>query len=205
MTSASFSFEAFPKMARMKRTCFITEKIDGTNAQVLVLGADDVALATQADIDSMIRVGDLYIRVGSRSRWIVPGDDNYGFAGWVYRNAEEIAKLGLGRHYGEWWGAGIQRRYGKTGDDKVFSLFNAGRWTPETLPACCSVVPVVYEGEFSTDAVDAAVEGLRKNGSAAAPGFMQPEGVIVYHTASRQSFKVTLEKDEQPKSLAAAA
>jgi hypothetical protein len=28
---------------------------------------------------------------------------------------------------------------------------------------------------------------------------MKPEGIVVYHTASRSLFKVTLEKDESPK------
>ena len=31
-----------------------------------------------------------------------------------------------GRHFGEWWGSGIQRGYGL--DEKTFSLFNAYRW-----------------------------------------------------------------------------
>lgn len=29
-------FQEFPKMARLSRECVITEKIDGTNAQILV-------------------------------------------------------------------------------------------------------------------------------------------------------------------------
>jgi hypothetical protein len=32
---------------------------------------------------------------------------------------------------------------------------------------------------------------------------MQPEGVVIYHTASKQLFKVTLEKDEESKTAAA--
>lgn len=175
-------YPEFPKIPRLKRGCVITEKIDGTNGLI-----------------SIDETGDM--RVGSRTRWITPQDDNYGFAKWAEQNREELLKLGPGNHYGEWWGSGIQRRYGQA--EKRFALFNTARWTPETLPSCCEVVPVLYQGDFSTEAIDVAMEGLRTRGSVAAPGFMRPEGIIVYHTASRSYFKVTLEKDEEPKSKAA--
>jgi hypothetical protein len=60
-------------------------------------------------------------------------------------------------------------------------------------------VPVLYEGPFSKLAIDYALNELRAHGSQAAPGFMQPEGVVVFHTAAKTLFKVTLEHDEQPK------
>ena len=176
-------FEPFQKIPRLKRDCVITEKIDGTNAVVFI---DD----------------DGHMFAGSRTRWITPDDDNFGFARWVDQNAEELSKLGPGRHFGEWWGSGIQRRYGLT--EKRFSLFNVGRWTPETIPACVSLVPTLYSGPFSTDIVDAMVEKLRAEGSVAAPGFMKAEGVIVYLPAARELFKVTLEKDSEPKGIAPA-
>ena len=44
---------------------------------------------------------------------------------------------------------------------------------------------------------------LRERGSYAAPGFMKPEGVVVFHTAGNVGFKKTIEKDELPKALAA--
>lgn len=47
----------------------------------------------------------------SRTRWITPEDDNYGFAKWANENKEELLKLGIGQHFGEWWGSGIQRGY----------------------------------------------------------------------------------------------
>src|SRR5678815_2758188 len=101
-------FEAFESIPRISRACVISEKIDGTNAQVYI--PDDSS----------------YVLAGSRNRWITPEDDNYGFATWVRDNATELLKLGPGRHFGEWWGAGIQRRYGLT--EKRWSLFNSGRW-----------------------------------------------------------------------------
>lgn len=177
-------FEAFPKLYRLRRGICITEKIDGTNAQVCI--SEDLSV----------------VRAGSRSRWITPEDDNYGFARWVAEHAEELKALGPGRHYGEWWGQGIQRRYGMT--EKRFSLFNTGRWlTNEARPACCHVVPLLYAGPNTDAAIDAALEDLRVNGSKAAPGFAKPEGVVVFHTATRLMTKITCEKDEISKAQAA--
>jgi hypothetical protein len=35
----------------------------------------------------------------------------------------------------------------------------------------------------------------------AAEGFMDPEGIVVYHTAGNVGFKKTIENDDQPKSF----
>ena len=178
-------FQPFNKMARLTRGCVITEKLDGTNAQIFI--SDDLSV----------------IKAGSRNRWITPEDDNYGFAGWVERNKAELIKLGPGRHFGEWWGAGIQRRYGRSGQDgKTFSLFNTGRWLSNPdRPACCDVVPLLYVGPFNDLAIDTVLADLKMNGSTAAPGFMDPEGIVVFHTASRTLFKKTIKNDDQPKGL----
>lgn len=173
-------FVEFPKMPRLSREIIVTEKIDGTNAQVHI-------------------TNDGRIFAGSRTRWITPEADNFGFAAWVEANAADLLTLGPGSHFGEWWGAGIQRRYGQ--DRKRFSLFNVDRWG-EIHPACCDVVPVMYRGDFDTRRIDDIVESLRRCGSAAAPGFMNPEGVVVFHLAGRVGFKKTLHKDELPKALA---
>jgi hypothetical protein len=42
---------------------------------------------------------------------------------------------------------------------------------------------------------------LRTNGSYAVPGFMRPEGIVIFDTASRGLHKITLENDEMPKEL----
>lgn len=190
----STEFVGFPKIARLKREAVITEKIDGTNASITIFDAAD---APSYGEDRCVISGELAMIAGSRTRFITPKDDNYGFASWVWDNAAELSKLGPGQHFGEWWGGGIQRGYGLT--EKRFSLFNTSRWTKETLPACCRVVPVLYQGIFSTDAVDDCIGHLRECGSAAAPGYELPEGVVVYLAAARQLFKVTLEGDEKPK------
>lgn len=174
-------FEEFVKIPRLKRGCVITEKIDGTNAQIHITDEGEFL-------------------VGSRTRYITVKDDNYGFARWAEAHKEELLKLGPGRHFGEWWGSGCQRGYGLTNGEKRFSLFNVGRWRDQPLPSCVSLVPVLYEGPFSSDIIERCIEDLRANGSKAAPGFMKPEGIIVYHAAARSMFKVTLEKDDEHKS-----
>jgi len=192
-------FIEFPKMARLSREVIITEKIDGSNAQVLITEDGDII-------------------AGSRNRWLTLKDDNFGFAAWVDAHKDELLKLGTGRHFGEWWGKGIQRRYGLT--ERKFSLFNVRRWAKhgteperivtgdprvvkfqEVLPECCDLVPILFRGDFCTVAVNKCLDDLRDLGSVAAKGFMNPEGVVVFHTAANVGFKKTLEKDEVPKSL----
>jgi hypothetical protein len=190
-------FVEFPKMARLSREIIVTEKIDGTNAQVCVVELDGYPAP-----GSVWESDGLAIFAGSRTRWITPDSDNFGFAAWVRDNAEELALLGPGSHFGEWWGAGIQRRYGL--DHKRFSLFNVDRWGDDAArPSCCHVVPALYRGPFDTAAIDDTLDKLARYGSVCAPGFMKPEGVVVYHTAARTGFKKTIEKDEVPKTMSA--
>lgn len=181
---SAIEFEPWPKIARLNRAMTITEKIDGTNAAIII--TDDLEVAAQ-----------------SRTRIITPEQDNFGFAGWVSRNSETLASLlGPGRHFGEWWGSGIQRKYGLNGPDKRFSLFNTARYGDvdfSELPNV-STVPVLYQGSFSQAEIAYALEALEVNGSVAAPGFMDPEGVVVFLSAARQMFKVTIKGDEAPKS-----
>lgn len=177
-------FVAFPKLARLRRNITITEKIDGTNAAIGI--GEDGSVWAQ-----------------SRKRLITPGDDNFGFARWVTEHADELLGLGEGLHFGEWWGSGIGRRYGL--DEKRFSLFNTSRWTnAEDRPACCHVVPVLAQHTFSGDVVENAMVALREHGSVAVPGFMRPEGVVVFHHHANVMFKATLEGDEMSKGEALA-
>jgi hypothetical protein len=186
-------FQSFGKIARLKRDIVITEKIDGTNAQVFIELASDAQKCGHLVEQYIACVGDYVLSAGSRNRWITPTSDNYGFARWVVDNAEELVKLGEGRHFGEWWGKGIQCGYGL--NHRVFSLFNTNRWNEENVPACCSVVPVLYRGTFNQDIIEDALRSLEVNGSVAAPGFMKPEGVMIYHVAAGTYFKYTLGGD----------
>lgn len=196
-------FEPFPKLPRLARKCIISEKIDGTNAQVCIVDTPEQNLDHETDthlIASFMPTETVpswrYMWAASRTRWVTPASDNFGFAAWVFDNAQELAKLGNGRHFGEWWGQGIQRNYGLK--EKRFSLFNAERWQ-SSRPACCYCVPVLYRGPFTSDVVDTAIEELAEFGSKAAPGFLDPEGVVVFHTASNSMFKRTIKKDDEPK------
>ena len=184
-------FEPWPKIARLSRECVISEKLDGTNSSIKITDEGEFL-------------------IGSRTRWISPEDDNFGFARWARSHETELRTLGVGHHYGEWYGAGIQRNYGLK--EKKFALFNTLRWIEsederfdskqEIVPACCGVVPILYRGLFDTAIVNDEVERLRSHGSVEVPGFPRPEGVIVYHIAAGVSFKKLLEKDELPKGIA---
>lgn len=170
-------FEGFGKIPRFNKDVVITEKLDGTNAQVHI-HEDGTILA------------------GSRNKYIRIGDDNFGFAKWVEDNREELLKLGPGRHFGEWWGVGIQRGYGLS--ERRFSLFNVHKWgNPDIRPLCCHVVPVLYTGELNDRAIASAMYALDKHGSFAAPTFMQPEGIIIYHSGSNSLFKKTFEDNHK--------
>lgn len=204
-----FEFREFGKIARLARECVVTEKIDGTNAQIYIVRSLDGPRPNVVAYKDLGISGGLQMFAGSRTRWITPEDDNHGFAKWAKSHAEELFELGEGRHFGEWWGGGIQRGYGFKKGEKFFSLFNTGRWVPadvtpgekqEHPPACCNIVPVLYRGLFDTMAVASALNLLVCHGSYAAPGFMRPEGVVIYHVAGNFYWKKTIEKDDESKS-----
>ena len=174
-------FQKFPSIARLSREVIVTEKIDGTNAQIYI-------------------THDGRLLCGSRSRYITIADDNHGFAKWVNINRTQLMELGVGRHYGEWWGLGIQSGYGLK--EKRFSLFNVTRWCDDR-PACCDVVPVLYRGEFNTGIIEGVMTHLLATGSLAAPGFMHPEGIVIYHVQGDISFKKTFKNDDKGKSYGA--
>lgn len=207
-------FTPFPKIARLNRGIVVTEKLDGTNAAVVIVPVEQfdewfpngggLLPGLDAIGATAIAAGTHFVFAQSRTRFITPTSDNYGFAAWVERNAENLlVDLGEGTHFGEWWGSGIQRKYGRSGGDKSFSLFNTSRWQDVTFETPnLEVVPKLYEGVYDQRAIDLSLELLRSQGSIAAPGFERPEGIVVFHTASRDLFKVTLEGDESPKGAA---
>ena len=231
------TFQAWPKIPRYNRQVTLTEKIDGTNAAIIIeevpLGAslerhdppfgliDPNLLAIVPSIElneAGLPGAESLIYAQSRTRLITPGKttDNYGFAAWVQENAVGLAEfLGVGRHYGEWYGQGIQRNYGL--DHKRFALFNTGRWEPlgdwdrldeypyavhRDLPI--DVVPVLASFYSPSGAwIEDNVNALRAFGSILVPGFDRPEGIVVYHHAGRHLYKILLEGDDLPKGVAA--
>lgn len=167
-------FKAWPKITRVenRRTPVFTEKLDGTNACIAI--NEDGTLS----------------HVQSRNRIISPSNDNFGFAKWVQENEQELLKLGHGYHFGEWWGKDV-RRGGYGLKETRFSLFDARRWgehNPNT-PACCHVVPLI-PAETWEDAKAYLIE----NGSIAAPGFMNPEGAIMFDPDTKTNFKIIIDK-----------
>lgn len=211
----------WPKTPRLYREVTITEKIDGTNAAVVIQRyshkdlyrgvTESGGVAWVGDsLDEDAADGSTGYLVGaqSRNRLIFPGQDNAGFAHWVKVNAGYLVDtLGEGRHFGEWWGKGIQRGYGQEG--KVFSLFNTRRFLGVESWAASDgavfeleslrTVPVLYQGRLNTYTVDDTLETLWFNGSAAAPGFDRPEGICIYHRDADRVFKVMIENDDTPK------
>lgn len=174
-------FQPWPSIARINRDCVITEKIDGSNAAIVITEEDE--FATQ-----------------SRKRIITPEDDNFGFARWAHERKEELIKiLGPGRHFGEWWGSGIQRGYGIPKGEKRFSLFNTPRWRDTELPHELGLymVPELFAGHFTTSNIELTKADLWNRGSVASPGFSSPEGIVVFHTASRTAYKSTFDECDE--------
>lgn len=190
-------FQPFPKLARLSRGCTITEKLDGTNAQIYIVNPEALegeAWEAVCQSEPLAVINDLYMYAGSRTRIITPGktSDNYGFAQWVLDHSNELIELGEGRHFGEWYGQGIQRGYGLT--EKRFALFDTHKWPDvRPRPSCVSVVPILHKGEFTSDAINHVMDKLRYGGSVAVHEYMNPEGIVVYHEQAKVSFKKTFD------------
>lgn len=206
-------FEPWPSISRLNKEAIYTEKIDGTNAAVVI------ARSATLDVDEVLpehttvyfQETEYIVAAQSRKKFISPGKstDNFGFAGWVFDNAYNLVTvLGEGRHFGEWWGSGIQGGYGLSNGERRFSLFNVKRWedtlechTGHELVPQLYRVPILERTVFSTEIAKEWIETLREYGSVASPGFMKPEGVVVFHTASGTPYKTFLENDLIHKSL----
>lgn len=162
-------FRGWPKIPRLENEIYhITEKIDGTNACIII---------TEEDVFAQ-----------SRTRLITPEDDNYGFARWVKDyQATLYHDLGPGYHFGEWWGQGIQRNYGL--NEKRFSLFN-----PTKTSSICHNVPLLESSEYLWETVEKWKTHLTKYGSRAAPSFFNIEGLVVYAEKSKSYWKVIIDK-----------
>lgn len=165
-------FKPWPKIPRLENEEeILTEKIDGTNACVAIDEEGNIAAQ-------------------SRNRFIFPNDDNYGFAKWVEDNKEDLLSLGPGHHYGEWWGRGIGRGYDQ--QDRHFSLFNVHKWGPHNTntPKCCLVVPTLDNKYTMTGWLNY----FKEYGSIAVPGYLKPEGIIVYKSLTKIYYKIILDK-----------
>lgn len=200
----TLEFRKWGKTARWGSPFDITEKLDGTNAAVLIQSVD---LSTDEYMFPVTEwllssKGQTYtVAAQSRTRIITPEDDNYGFAQWVEDNIHTLVEdLGPGTHYGEWWGAKIQRAYGLTNGERYFSLFDHKRYGAEfewnTLTPNLGLVPLMnYDDEFTMEALSDAVTALKEHGSFAHSGkFDRPEGVVVHWHHNDMRLKYILDK-----------
>lgn len=177
----SFTFVGWPKTKRLFRECVVSEKIDGANGAIHI--AEDGTIGAQ-----------------SRNRLLLPGKtpDNFGFATWVHEHKEALFEiLGPGLHFGEWWGGKIQRGYGRK--EKTFSLFNTKAWRgldhTFTDGTRITSVPILYEGVFDEAEIRGAALMLEVEGSQAAPGYMNPEGICIFLPQLGVVTKYTLDGD----------
>jgi len=220
----------FPKMARLLREVVITEKIDGCSHYGSKVNTDTGYMAIGSIVNQKLDCNVLSynfekkqfeyckvtnwfkkpasykdfitIKLKGRTRWITPEDDNFGFYKWAHQNKDELMKLGPGMHWGELVGSRIQKGYGLKNGERRFYLLNTSRGTnnPDT-PKCCRVVPILYKGIFDTVEAQKCIDNLFLHGSVAFPGFMNPEGIVIYHIAGNVGFKKTIKNDEIPKSF----
>lgn len=204
----TIEFQAWPKTPRLFRDIVITEKVDGTNSAIIIEKVDD-PLANFDGVIAHVKVGGAWYDIGaqSRNRLILPGKttDNHGFAQFVYENAEKLVELlGEGRHYGEWWGKGIQGRY--NAQFKGFALFNTEKhdglytWFRDTSigDVLVEAMPVLHKGPYSERMIREVLTELNTNGSVISP-FDPAEGIVVFHTQSRKVYKVTLDNNDKGK------
>jgi hypothetical protein len=189
-------FRKWPSTPRWHKGLTITEKIDGTNACIVIYNGQ--------------------VKAQSRKRMITPDDDNMGFAKWVYENAGALTDtLGYGYHYGEWYGEGIQKNpLGIEG--KRFALFHATKYTEANGYELNKVdgletVPLLFHGQANLWTIpdivqDLELYGTKVKGAArrtvTVPGLgdtielaARAEGVIVYHKETQAKYKILLEND----------
>ena len=205
-------FEAYPKLKRFSgANMTITEKIDGTNGQILI-GIDH----GDGPGSPLIPPRPFLQMVGSRKREITPEKDNYGFARICYAYEKSLCEaLGEGRHYGEWAGLGIQKNpLGLT--EKLFFLFNTQAWSgdearderfakAQKLVPWLRLVPILYQGKFDLDMIEHFLARTQKmaGGIIADQGTNVPEAIDAFAegiviSCFGTKFKMT--KDNRPKS-----
>jgi hypothetical protein len=211
-------FQEFPKIARLNREIVVTEKIDGTNASVYI-GADGGEFLVGSRTRWITPEADNH----GFARWAHGHEEELRTLGPGHHYGEWWGS-GIQRGYGLEKG---EKRFSlfnveRWGDARKATCrkchLTAATWAPEACarcgevrppepplrPACCGVVPTLLRATSGIDiAARVCLEHLSEKGSAAAPGFMKPEGIVIYHAHSRGLFKVTIEKDEEHKGKAA--
>lgn len=172
----SYMFKKWPKIARYTKPMrgHITEKMDGSNACIIV--QDGKVVGCQ-----------------SRKRIITPDEDNFGFARWVYNNANYLKGLGDGYHYGEWCGPKINGNRHNL-DMNTFFLFSWYREEELGRPVDnLEYVRLLHEGDIDPDTVTTAMEDLL---FISAHEDYIPEGIVIYYSDYKFHLKHTYENPE---------
>lgn len=161
----------------------VTEKIHGANCHVNVVSQPD---------------GSLKAIAGKRTSY-VGTQGLFGFGEFVTSNEKEICeKLGPGRHYAEWTGAGVNGDYGLK--NKTAVLFNTRHHGPKkaagVLPDRFDVVPVLYDGPYVQEKIDEVLADLKANGSKFSHGYMRPEGVVLFFPLFNAYKKIVFKPEE---------
>lgn len=217
-------FKSWGSTPRFHKGLHITEKINGTNAGVSVQGFSkgegkfDPVNGRFVEGETM----DYVVRAQSRKRLITPDSDNFGFAAWVWENAEGLANLlGFGYHYGEWYGEGIQKNPLAV-QGRRWALFNTWHWGSkpnlERLQAAnipgLTLVPVLHDEQRDGPADYKTIPNLLVDleWGSKADGYMTlpnahkmdfhvegPEGIIVWQRETQQRYKILLREDDKHK------
>ncbi len=192
-------FKAWGSTPRENKNKTITEKIDGTNACLVITNGKIVAQ--------------------SRKRIITPEDDNYGFAKWAHANAGVLFDtLGYGYHYGEWYGEGIQKNpLGIEG--RRFALFHPTKYNEANGYDLSKVdgletVPLLHHGQCDVWTIPDIMSDLDIYGSKVVgakrtkivrdlgDGYTYEidkaataEGIIIWNNETRTRTKMLLEND----------
>jgi hypothetical protein len=175
-------FKKWSSTPRWHNGLTITEKIDGTNACIVIYNGE--------------------VKAQSRKRIITPDDDNFGFARWVYDNAGALMDtLGYGYHYGEWFGEGIQKNpLGIEG--KRFALFHATKYTASNGYDLEQVdnletVPLLHHGQATIWTIPDVVGSLARGSKVVGADVdAEAEGIIVWHKETRVKYKILLTNDD---------
>jgi hypothetical protein len=216
------TFVGWPKIGRLNRDIIITEKIDGTNAAIgitldgqvyaqsrtrIITPQDDNAgfarwVEKHADLlrehlGQGLHFGEWWgVSIGrgydlserrfslfNTKRW---ESDPLGKAALEALRAAGVAVYSTPVLYeGPWTGI-----LGYKGPDGEW-LTQPQDWAEFDVPGMPNPRP-----RFAPNFI---IEHLKRVGSQAAPGYMKPEGIVVYHRAGDVMFKVTIEKDEAHK------
>lgn len=162
-------FQSFPKIQRYERgMAVITEKIDGSNG-CLIFNDE----------------GDMWVQSRNRMLTLDKQNDNFGFAHWAHNTEGLFEFFGPGRHYGEWFGCGIQRGYGMS--ERCFAPFNTGLFSQERIeagaPDGVTYTPVLGVCQLTelNETVDQVMGVLSTDGSHTREGWgWAPEGSMIW-------------------------